>query len=160
MNVVFHSIKDDRKKINKSLNEIATVTAQLKTPCSIMKPVLQVTKESIGTQWYRINYVQIPAFGRYYHVDTVNADNDGLITFECAVDVLFTYASNIMDTQFQVIRAQRNYNMFFNDTQLPLLSDKNIRQDKNIDFLGSIPQSTGANANNYVLTVAGGGATQ
>lgn len=157
MNVEFFSILDDRKKIKKTVkNPIATVSADLKTPCSIMKPVLQITKENIGTEWYRINYAHIDAFGRYYFVDNITADNDGLITFEQTVDVLFTYAAQLMITQFQVVRAQRFFDTMFIDTQIPTLSNKAIRQDAELDFLGSIPQDTGATKNNYVMTVAGG----
>ena len=157
MNVEFFSILDDRKKINKSVkNPIATVTAQLKKPCGIMKPVLQITKEKIGTEWYRINYAHIDAFGRYYFVDNITADNDGLITLELTVDVLFTYSQQLMITQFQIVRAQRFYDKMFIDTQIPTLSNKAIRQDSETDFLGSIPQDTGAGKNNYVMTVAGG----
>lgn len=156
MNIDFHSISDDRKKIKKTLNPIASVSADLKTPCSIINPVLQVAKGSIGTEWYRINYAYIPAFGRYYFVDNIQAENDGLISLELSVDVLFTYSSRLMSTQFQVVRAQRFYDTYFVDTQIPLMTQKAIRQDKNTDFLGSIPQDTGASKYNYVLTAAGG----
>lgn len=156
MNITFHSISDDRKKINKTLNPIASVSAQLKTPSSVMRPVIQVTKAAMGTEWYRINYAFIPEFGRYYFVDNAIAENDGIVTFELTVDVLFTYAQQLMITQFQVVRAQRFYDAYFMDTQIPTKSNKAIRQSSTTDFLGSIPQSTGTTKNNYVLTVSGG----
>ena len=156
MNVVLHSISDDRKKINKSLNPIGTINALLKTPCSVMRPVLQIDKNSIGTEWYKANYAYIAGFGRYYFIDNITAESDGLMTLELTVDVLFTYAQQLMITQFQVVRAQRLYDRYFIDTQIPLKVDKAIRQDPEKDFLGSIPQDTGSGKNNYVLTVAGG----
>jgi hypothetical protein len=155
MNVELHSISDDRKKINKTLNRIADINANLKAPCSIMRPVLEFDKASVGTEWYRANYAYIPSFGRYYHIDSITAESDGLMSLELSVDVLFTYRKQLMITQFQVVRAQRFYDQYFIDTQIPLKVDKSIRQTDQ-DFLGSIPQDTGSNKNNYVLTVAGG----
>ena len=155
MNIVLHVISDDRKKINKTLNEIASINANIKAPCSIMRPVLQFDKNTVGSDWYHANYAYIPAFGRYYFIDNITAESDGLITLELTVDVLYTYSKQIMITQFQVVRAQRYYDNYFVDTQIPLKVDKSIRQSTS-DFLGSIPQDTGSGKNNYVLTVAGG----
>jgi hypothetical protein len=77
------------------------------------------------------------------------------MTLELTVDVLYTYSKQIMITQFQVVRAQRYFDKYFIDTQIPLKVDKSIRQSTS-DFLGSIPQDTGSGKNNYVMTVAGG----
>lgn len=156
MNVVLHSISDDRKKINKTLNPLGSIEANLKTPCSVMRPVLQIDKSSIGTEWYKANYAYIAGFGRFYFIDNITAENDGIITMELTVDVLATYAAQLMITQFQVVRAQRYYDKYFIDTQIPLKVDKSIRQSSTTDFLGSIPQDTGSGKNNYVMTVAGG----
>ena len=159
MTISLFSISDDRKKINKNLDDkaaLCTVSANLKTPCSIMRPVVQITKGAPGTNWYQCNYAYISAFGRYYFVDNITAENDGIITLELTVDVLYTYAAQLMGTQFQIIRAERYYGAYFVDTQIPLLANKNIRQDKDTDFLGSIPQDTGDTKYNYVMTVAGG----
>ena len=156
MNIEFFSITCDRKKINKNARPIATVPCNIKTPCSIMSPVVEVTKDSIGTSWYKINYAKVESFGRYYFVDNITAENDGIISMQLTVDVLYTYRNQLMSTQFQIQRAQRNYDPDYIDNQIPLLVNKAIRQDKNTDFLGSIPQDTGAGKNNYVMTVAGG----
>lgn len=155
MNIVLHCISDDRKKINKTLNQIASINANIKAPCSIMRPVLQFDKNTVGSDWYRANYAYIPAYARYYFIDNITAENDGLMTLELTVDVLYTYSKQIMITQFQVVRAQRYFDKYFIDTQIPLKVDKSIRQSTS-DFLGSIPQDTGSGNNNYVLTVAGG----
>lgn len=159
MTISLFSVSDDRKKINKNLDDkaaLCAVSANLKTPCSVMRPVLEITKAAPGTNWYQCNYVSIPAFGRFYFVDSITVGNDGIITLELSIDVLFTYADALMGKQFQIIRAERYYGAYFVDTQIPLLADKNIRQDKNTDFLGSIPQDTGDAKYNYVMTVAGG----
>lgn len=156
MTIVFHSISDDRKKIKKTLNPIGSVSANIKTPCSVMHPVLEISKANIGTDWYRCNYAYISAFGRYYFVDNITVENDGIILVELTVDVLFTYKNDLMNTQFQVVRSQRYFDKSFIDTQIPLRVNKAIRQDPNTDFLGSIPQDTGNDKYNYVMTVAGG----
>ena len=156
MNIEFYSISDDRKKIKKTLNPLGSINAQLKTPCSIMKPVLQIKKSALGTEWYRVNYAHIDAFGRYYFVENVTAENDGIISMELSIDVLYTYKEQLLNTQFQVVRAQRSYDSYFVDTQIPLRNYKAIRQDKDIDFIGSLPQDVGDAKYNYVMTVAGG----
>ena len=156
MIIELHSISDDRKKIFKTLNPIGSATMNVKSPCNIMRPVVEITKESVGNLWDRCNYAYIQAFGRYYFVDSITVENDGIITLELTIDVLFTYAEQLKRTQFQVVRAQRYYDRFFIDTQIPLKVDKAIRQDPQKDFLGSLPQDTGTNKYNYIMTVAGG----
>jgi hypothetical protein len=49
MNIVLHVISDDRKKINKTLNQIASINSSIKAPCSIMRPVLQFDKNTVGS---------------------------------------------------------------------------------------------------------------
>lgn len=158
--ITFYKTIHDRKKINKKLNLVKNITTmKIKTPSSIMTPTIQVSAASIGEDWVNVNYAHIPQFGRYYFVENITAENYDLITFDLKCDVLMTYADQIMQTQFQILRAQRHYSKYFIDTQIPLKSSRKIDYDSTDPdkwILGSIPQSVGTTKYNYVMTVAGG----
>lgn len=158
--VIFYQTVADRKKINKAPSEVATVgSVKIKTPCSVMTPTIQVAASAIGQGWIGVNYARIPAFGRYYFVENITAENHDILTIELKCDVLMSYADLIMGTQFQILRASKKFNKYFIDPQIPLKSSRKIDYDENDPdkwFLGSLPQSV-ADANyNYVMTVSGG----
>lgn len=158
---IFYKMSSDRKKINKTLgNVIADInTIKIKTPCSVMNPSIQVSASAIGTEWVSINYVKIPEYGRYYFVENITSENYDILTIELKCDVLMSYRDQIMQSQFQILRAQHNYDKYFIDTQIPLKASRKLDYDSNDPSkyqLGSIPQSTGSGAYNYVMTVAGG----
>lgn len=153
MKINLYKCKDDRKKIVKKPDPIVKdVTIRLKEPTNIMNPVVTMSKESVGGNWSSVNYAFIKEFKRYYFVDNIECLNDGLISLSLTVDVLFTYADDLLRTQFEIARSEKINNSYFIDTE------KAIRGRRVVKYLpvgtGGIPQS--ATGNKYTITVAGG----
>ena len=146
--------KSDRKCINKSLDvKLAGINARAKEPCDILRPVIELEKETItqaGVSYSKINYLYIEEFGRYYFVDSVTIEPGGLLVFEASVDVLYTYRKDLLNTQFEVIRSSSLYSKYFVDPQLALQVLRYYDWKK----IGHVPQSS--SGKKYIITVAGG----
>lgn len=147
--VTLYINSSDRKQVVKNLQEIYSVRCRLKEPCSILKPVITLTRSEVGKQWASANYAYIPAFNRYYFIDNITLLNGGLVQVEMSVDVLQTYQYQIMTQQQQVVRSEYLNSKMYIDTELPLQANKIIT----IEQIGLFPEATG---NNYILTTAGG----
>ena len=152
----------DRKKIVKHaptdlgvsfLSEIAAITEtfRIKEPSSIINPVVTLSKTSVGKNWASVNYAYVPMFKRYYFVDNITCEKDGLLTLELHVDVLQSYYSDLLKTSFEIARSEYLNDSYYIDPELALQLRRVISYKK----IGSIPQSA-ANTKKYFITVAGG----
>lgn len=149
----------DRKKINKagSLKNTTKVTGtfRIKDDCSILSPVIQLattTIESADLKLYKLNYAYIERFNRYYFITDIKYMNDNLVELSMDVDVLMTYAGQILDSSQEIVRSESINSKNFIDTERAIQSNK-ILQVGNLQYLGAFPEAIG---NNYVMTVAGG----
>ena len=131
---------------------------RIKEPCSFLDPVIELAatnavphgsaQAGIG-ELAKLNYLYIERFQRYYFIDDIIFNNDGLIELHCSIDVLMSYANDIYGSQQEVIRAEKLNSPKYIDNERPILSDKVLTTK----ILGEFPASSG---NNYVMTVAGG----
>lgn len=163
--IILYSNKSDRKCIVKDLEEIVNITESfhIKKPCSILKPVILLSRYTIGPRWADVNYVYIPDFKRYYFVDNLTISGAGVhgastpkekakggfVLLELSVDVLQTYQQQIMNQQQEVVRSEYLNSKLYVDNELPLLANKELTYNT----LGLFPEASG---NNYLLTTAGG----
>ena len=159
--IYFYKCTCDRKKVNKasSLQVFPAPTRDntnggihtfhVKTPSSIFNPEIVINKRSLGKDYATINYAYIPMWNRYYFVDDITAENDGNIRFSMSVDVLMTYATNILKSKQFISRAESLNSNLYIDPERPIQANKLLSMEK----LGNFPETTG---NNYILTVAGG----
>ena len=147
--VTLYNNSSDRKQVRKNLQVIYSVKCRLKEPCSILRPVVTLTRSEVGKEWASSNYAYIPAFNRYYFIDNITLLNGGLMQVEMSVDVLQTYADKILGSQQEVVRAQSLNSKMYIDTEMPLQANKIITPV----IIGGFPNSS---SNNYYITVAGG----
>lgn len=125
---------------------------RIKEPCSILNPIIELSKANVtrsGIQLERLNYLYIELFQRYYFIDDVIYENDGLIELHCSIDVLMSYVNQIYDSQQEVVRSEALNSARFIDTERPILCDKILTTK----IIGEFPET---GDNNYVMTVAGG----
>ena len=125
---------------------------RIKQPCSILNPIVELTASNVtrsGIQLERLNYIYIEAFQRFFFIDDIIFQNDGLIELHCTVDVLMSYVNQIYGSQQEVVRSEALNSARFIDTERPLLCDKILTTK----IIGEFPETSG---NNYVMTVAGG----
>lgn len=150
--VQFYNCEDDRKKLKKTLGGAigGEVSCVLKENCSILEPAIRVSMDAVGDQYAKINYCYIPEFGRYYFVGVPIVEPGQAITYNLEIDPLMTYASDLLNTQFEIARAEKEGNNYFIDTERALQNRKVVQYE----VLGHIPQAQ--TGNKFAITVAGG----
>lgn len=97
--------------INKAPTNVGTIEGVLRTPTSIIDPVITIEKESPNG----FNYIQIPDFNRYYYVNGIVSQNNNLVAISCHVDVLMSYANQIPDFDAVVRRNENKFNLYLDD---------------------------------------------
>lgn len=157
--MILYKCTSDRKKVNKAgaLSNAVNVSDgfKIKENCSFLNPIITLARTSIEKKdmiLYQLNYAFITLFNRYYFIDDIIYQNDGLVELHCSIDVLMTYAADILDSSQEVTRAESINSKSFIDTERPVQSNK-ILHCGDAQYLGTFPESTG---NNYLMTVAGG----
>lgn len=117
------------KKVNSTALPSGTVTEQrcsVNRPCSIERPVIVLRNGGGVPGW---NYCRIPGFaGRYYWIDDwVYRDNcwEG----ECKVDVLATYRSTIIHTNYYFLRSSTSFDTAVFDSLYPIKANPSKRVD-------------------------------
>ena len=151
--IILYTSSSDRKKLQKALDKKGESDALLlKEPCSVISPVVQLRRSTLGKAWAQINYAYIPDFKRYYFVDDITALNDGLLELKLSVDVLMTYADSLLSLQLEIVRASSLNSKLYIDPEMPLQANKLLSYKK----IGLFPESVSDSTNNYYLTVAGG----
>lgn len=110
--VDFYKTQDDQRVMYKSLTDKKTVYAYLKDDTNIMRPVYWV---SYDADLLSYNYLQ--AGGKSYYIDQITAGTGGQLGIACRVDVLMTYADQIMQCPVIVSRSTNNYNAYIQDPE-------------------------------------------
>lgn len=156
-NMTLYTISCDRKQIDKSKSWDKVVditeTLRIKQPSSILNPVITIALSTVGAKNYAaVNYAYIPDWGRYYFVDDITLENNGILTLTLSVDVLMSYKGKILSSKQFIARAESLNSPLYIDSERPIQANKKISVPDSV-VLGIFPESTG---NNYVLTVAGG----
>lgn len=153
MNMTLIITNSDRKQLKKSIDKKAEITTmRIKEPCSVIKPIVQIDKSHVDKTWAQINYAYIPDFKRYYFIDNITLLNDGILELELSIDVLMTYAEDLLPLQLEIVRSSSLNSKLYIDPEMPLQANKLLSYKK----IGLFPESVGEQTNNYYLTVAGG----
>ncbi len=152
MKIVLYKNLSEPVRLDKTLEEVGTLTATLKDSASVMDPVILVSTQSLANLG-ECNYAQFvnSAFGnRYYFVRNIVSIANGLSEIHLHVDVLSSWKTGIR-SNYAVIA--RNENVF--NTYLP---DSAIQAQQN-DTIVTRTFPNGLNNDSYILVLAGGSST-
>lgn len=158
-NIQVGAITADERVLHKGFNSWGTFDAELKSPeMEVLRPVLDVHLPGVaaGLEWWeRVNYMYIPAFGRYYFVRH-KVLTGRRVQLVGEVDVLMSWSGTIAALSALLIRTEEGAD-YTPDSAYPLYPYKDM---KVIELTGGEFNITSASAvsYNYVLNVAGGGA--
>ncbi|MDE7089660.1 MAG: hypothetical protein K2O54_06030 [Prevotella sp.] len=100
--------------VNKNLTSLKTLTGNLRGGSSVLDPVIEFQEEATLIA-PSCNYLQIPAFGRYYYITNIISTYNGLCEVHCHVDVLMSYADQIKLQVAVVARQEAKYNLMLDD---------------------------------------------
>lgn len=142
----------DKRVIGKDLTLKETYNAVLKDGCSIINPILILSKNSTIVT---VNYIYIPDFERYYFVNNIIILDGNRVELDCHVDVLESFKTEILGLSCIIKRNTNVFNMYLDD---PLFKSL-VKQDQQIKAFPSTqfyPQNLLSGSECFVLTVAGG----
>lgn len=111
MNIILYRNTSPPNYLDKSLISVDTLDGNLREPTSIIDPTI-VIERSTPTGF---NYVEIPAFNRYYFVTGISSISNNLVAVSCHVDVLMTYKSEIRSCPAVIRRQENAFNLYLDD---------------------------------------------
>ena len=156
MVVTLYKNNSANEVINKQLTVISAFQAKPTRPCDILQPTL-ILSGDVNINAINANYFYVDLFARYYYIDSYTIDSANRIVITGSVDVLKTYAQQILASTQHIIRQQEIGVNFVEDTALPLESERDVKvfkfpQNRAIENSGFT-----ADTKCFLLTVAGGG---
>ena len=136
--------QSEENRLSKNITSITTVTGVLKDETSILRPVVLIQCDLADVR--KVNYMEIPSFGRKYFVTNIESVRQGLVAISGRVDVLSTYNSKIRSNTGIIRRQEKNWNLYLNDGVLKVYQNPKV-QTKNFP--------SGFSSIEFVLAVAG-----
>lgn len=91
----------ERERINKTLGSSLELTGALRGESSVINPSFLI--EDSNPSLY--NYCYIEDFGRYYFITNITSVRTGIWKIDCAVDVLMSFKSQILNLDVVVNHA-------------------------------------------------------
>lgn len=105
MNIELYKTESPKNKINKVLNTAAIITAKLLNETNLQNPIM-VLQDNSNNFLTDFNYCYIPYFERYYFIESMNKNINGLITVRLSVDVLMSFANDIKESYATIIESE------------------------------------------------------
>lgn len=150
MDITLYKCSAEPNRLDKSafLTSVLAVTnAAANTELGIEKPVLIIESTA---DLSNVNYAYIAEFGRYYNVRQGSAPVNNMWRFDCDVDVLMTYKTEILALRGIVSRNPDNYDMYLKDSRIPTGARKTV----NVYKFGSTP-FVGNDSRFFILSLGG-----
>ena len=113
MNVIFYHSTSDKRKVDKSLTTITTLSCDVIDDTSILSPRLKV---KYNPNLLSSNYIYIPSFNRYYFITNITTSK-GYLWIDATVDVLMSFKTEIKATKAIIKRQERHFNKYLNDEE-------------------------------------------
>lgn len=143
MNITVYNISKKTNSLERPAGGTEITGVLLKTPCSVISPVLELSKlPSL------CNYVYIPSFARYYWIDNIEKKTNTIDTVYLKLDVLATYREEILASSQYVLRSTSNYDTSIADTWYPQKSGEQVIMQVEQFFSNDRPGT-------YILGVVG-----
>lgn len=147
MNIILYKNKSDKHYLNKNIEQVGTISANLKGTVSIMNPVLILT---IPPSYPEFNYLYIessPFNGRYYYVTDIQVQSNNIATVTCKIDVLMSHREEILKETVILDRQESKINAYFTDSEIPV-------ENRMLHFYKKFPSGL-TDSIKYYLTIGG-----
>ena len=106
MEIIFYSLTDDRRKLNKTLlNGVSVQNVTLKNNDNKLSKLSIVLNTDITGK----NYCYISELQKYYFIDNVSIISNTLKRYDLNIDVLMSYKSAILNAELNIIQCDSNY---------------------------------------------------
>jgi len=98
MLLTLYKTEDDRNVINKTKTEPEDVNVRLFRDFNIFNPEIKLSNLTFNILNY--NYIYMVGLGRYYFIDEIVNNGNGLFTLNCSLDVLETFKTEILSSNY------------------------------------------------------------
>lgn len=142
--ILLQQNNSEDNRITKNVNTIASVSGVLKDDTSIIDPVILIRCNLPSV--VNCNYMTISSFNRSYFVRNIKSVRNGLVEFNCHVDVLSSFADSIKGNTAIIKRQENDWNLYLNDGTLRVYQNSSV-------LTKSFP--SGFSKQEFVLAVAG-----
>ena len=146
MKITLYLNSSEPNKVRKVLAKISTVDGTLRTQSSVIDPVVRI--EAL-LNLSKVNYMYIDGFQRYYFIKGIVAGRTGIWEISAHVDVLSTYANELLQLPCVIGRNEYEYNLFLPDDRFIVNSNRLVQT---LEFPYKFP----TNGSNYIITISGG----
>lgn len=134
----------EMNRVSKDIEDILSIQAVLRDESSIIDPSLLI--ECNIEDIVKCNYVTIPLFGRSYFIKDIISETTDLCRVRCHVDVLSSFASEIVTNRAIINKQEEKWNLYLNDGTFKLYQNP-------IVLTKAFP--SGFSTMEFVLAVAG-----
>ena len=142
--VDFYSYVGDLRVVNKNIgNVLKQGKVYLDNNCDVLTPSFSMTYSETAIKTY--NYCYISDWGRYYYITGWSTDSAGKMYAQLSIDVLKTYASQILASKVNVIRNQAIGMTHTVDDKYPLYDVLNDIQVKPLTGTKPLVNASGYN---------------
>lgn len=135
-------------KVVKNLTQVTSITGTLRAGTSILSPSILLEGASLTSINY--NYFKVNEWNRYYFLGPVEYGIKDTVTITGVVDVLMSFASDILKARAIIERQENLWNMYLNDNGV--IMNQNYKHK-----IKKFPNSF--NDFSYILALAGNGQT-
>lgn len=151
MNIQLLITADDNRKAFKNYTQIGTDIAAV--PTDGMNELQPKVVINYTDAYLKANYMYIPLFGRYYHIDTKNITVGKKIEITGSVDAVMSWYEQLQECDITAVRnGGISYPTKIQDTKFPV-----IPNEETIDQIPIANSHLTANGTGcYVLQVIGG----
>lgn len=119
---VFFQNTAEPNRVNKTdyLTEQTRVSGNLRDISDVTNP--SITFECADDKILKSNYVYIPAFNRYYFINSITSVRTNLWRVNLHCDVLYSFRNDVLQIKAIIDRQENNFNRYLIDNNMPLSS--------------------------------------
>lgn len=119
---VFFQNTAEPNRVNKTdyLTEQIRVSGNLRDISDVINP--SITFECANDKILKSNYVYIPAFNRYYFINSITSMRTNLWRVNLHCDVLYSFRNDVLQIKAIIDRQENNFNRYLIDNNMPLSS--------------------------------------
>ena len=114
MEIQFLHFSGARNEIRKSYTTIATFNGNFRNEIDVKNPIFTVNTTNTNI-FNTVNSFYIPAFSRYYFLESFNILRTGFVEIRAHVDVLSSFKDSILQNSCIVKRGENLFNAYLPD---------------------------------------------
>ena len=127
MTIKLYKYNGDSRKVNKTLNSVQTISnANVILSMNIIDPIIVLDIDMDFNAINSFNYIYITELKRYYFVTNIEILENGFIKIYCHIDVLKTYADDILNSTQYIKRQENKCTFQLADSQYNIKANRNL----------------------------------